>query len=120
MNENEAENSPFLKYKAEELKKEEENQRIINESYEDLQNNPKYKEFFEQYNSDSVKEFMKHYALEKGSWTKHGKLFLQMELKFTNQFRTHAYEGLWEIQQKKLFNLQCLWRAEQIELIGEF
>lgn len=29
-----------------------------------------------------------------------------------------AEEGLWAIQQKKLFNLQCQWRAELIKLKG--
>lgn len=116
MNENEAENSPFMKIKLDEIKKNEETQRIINETYEDLKNNLKYKEFFEQFNADSVKQFIKDYAREKGSWLRFGEMYIRKELNSANDFRERAWQGLWEIQQKKLFNLQCLWRAEKIVL----
>lgn len=34
------------------------------------------------------------------------------------KFREAAAEHLWEIQQKKLFDLQCQWRADQVQLPG--
>ena len=34
------------------------------------------------------------------------------------RFREQAYTRLWDIQHKKLFDLQCRWRAEQVSLPG--
>jgi hypothetical protein len=34
------------------------------------------------------------------------------------RFKVMAEDAIWAIQQKKLFNLQCQWRAEQVKLKG--
>src|SRR5665213_924310 len=119
MNENEDSNSPYLKSRLDDLKNEETAKRIINETYEDLKNNSKYKEYFEQYRPDSIEEFIKSYSQQKGNcWLRHGEMYLKLENDAHNWFRVEADKCLWEIQQKKLFNLQCLWRAEKIQLEG--
>ena len=82
----------------------------------DLRTNERYKAFFSNYNEQSVDEFIKSYAKDKK------KLHDRKEVHYKNaEFYRTEYLGEAEsflkiILQKKLFNLQCLWRANQIDL----
>ncbi|NNM95471.1 MAG: hypothetical protein HKL88_08420 [Bacteroidia bacterium] len=106
---------PHLQKKVDEAAKEAEERMEI--EY-DLRNNPLYKNFFSRYNPADVEEFIKDYASRKVSWMSWGRNFYQQkeDQQLRNLFL--AENCLWQIQQKKLFNLQCQWRAEKIKLRG--
>lgn len=57
-----------------------------------------------------------HYAGKKASYLMHGPGWLAAEESRALRPLTEANERLWEIQQKKLFNLQCEWRAGLLDL----
>lgn len=92
---------------------------ILRQQTEDnLRNNPAYKEFFSQFNQSSVESFIRGYARRKALYSLRGEEFMEQEEANHFRYKVIAEEGLWAIQQKKLFNLQCQWRAEQIQLRG--
>jgi hypothetical protein len=82
----------------------------------DLNENPRYKTFFEQYNADSIKGFKEYYAKEKATLHVYHKYQVDQIEHDQYRFYNIAWEKLWEIQQRKLFDMQCLWRARQIEI----
>ncbi len=82
----------------------------------DLRTNPKYREFYDKYRPSSIEDFIKRYAIKKNLWIKYGELYVQQKEKRTLRYKTIARMLLSEIQQVKLFNMQCLWRAEQLEI----
>lgn len=82
----------------------------------DLRTNPRYKDFFSQYRPDSVESFIKEYARSRSHWVEHGEWMLKQAQDYKNLYTEMAEDALWEIQQKKLFNLQCEWRAEKIKI----
>jgi hypothetical protein len=84
----------------------------------ELRNNPKYKEFFATYHPDDIEEFIKSYARRKVTWINWGKFYYEHNEDHQLRFYNQAQSCLWQIQQKKLFNLQCQWRAEKIKLPG--
>ena len=59
-----------------------------------------------------------HYAGKKASYLVNGPSWLAAEESRGLRALTEATERLWEIQQKKLFNLQCEWRAGLLDLPG--
>jgi hypothetical protein len=85
---------------------------------EAMRNNEQLQEELKEYHEPSAEEFMKDYARNKVQVLKNGpglRLWLEKcDLEWLNA----AMEGLEQIQQKKLFDLQCLWRAEKIDLPG--
>lgn len=93
-------------------------EKLIKETFDELTNNVKYKEFFEQYHPGSVSEFIKEYANQKAQWARFGGMYIKLEEDRAVQFREDAEQYLWLVNQKKLFNIQCLWRAGKIELDG--
>lgn len=72
--------------------------------------------FFKGYNSYSVKSFVDGYVNKKMLVYEFADLHLRKVDQMDTQWVNEAEYHLGIIQQKKLFNLQCLWRAEQIEL----
>jgi hypothetical protein len=83
---------------------------------EDLRTHPRYQAFFEQYDENSVVEFIKNYAEDKHEWhTDKNNIYGSADCRRT-QFLSSAERFLEFILQKKMFNLQCLWRAELIDL----
>ena len=86
------------------------------EFIKDLEENPKYKSFFEQYNAVSVKQFIETYAAGKAEDVVSGQYYINKIESYQAMFTEMAKSQLWEIQQRKLFDLQCYWRAEQIKI----
>jgi hypothetical protein len=84
----------------------------------ELRNNPRYKEFFTNYHPDDVEEFVKAYARRKVTWINWGRFYYEHNEDNQLRFYNMAQACLWQIQQKKLFNLQCQWRAEKIKIPG--
>jgi hypothetical protein len=84
----------------------------------ELRNSHKYKDFFSAYHPDDVEEFIKNYARRKVSWINWGRYFYEHNEDRELRFYNLTSDCLWQIQQKKLFNLQCQWRAERIKIPG--
>jgi len=89
---------------------------MIAEIKNDLCSNPVYKDFFDKYDVASVEAFIENYAIKKASYIVFGEMHMVNEEKKFIRYQTEAQERLWEIQRKKLFNLQCQWRAELIQI----
>lgn len=91
---------------------------IRQQTEQELKSNPVYQEFFSQFNPGSVESFIRNYARRKAFYLTRGQEYIQQEEQSGFRYKMIAEEALWAIQQKKLFNLQCQWRAEQIRLKG--
>ncbi len=84
----------------------------------DLEENPRYKAYFEQHNSSSIKFFIERYAQIKNDYIQFSERYRADAESKALAYRPQAEECLWDIQLKKLFDLQCQWRAEQVVLEG--
>ncbi len=91
---------------------------IRQQTEEDLRTNPLYQEFFGQFNQNSVETFIRNYSRRKAVYLTRGPIYLNELEQGGLKYKMFAEEALWAIQQKKLFNLQCQWRAEQVKLKG--
>ena len=92
---------------------------IIRQQTEDeLRSQSMYQEYFSQFNPHSVESFIKNYARRKALYLTRGQEYLNLQEQKDLKYKMLAEEALWAIQQKKLFNLQCQWRAEQVRLKG--
>lgn len=80
-----------------------------------LQNNS-MQEYFKQFEKHSVENFIDSYCQDKVYWTMWGDRNLNDEESHSIKWETDAFEHLSIIQQKKLFDIQCLWRAEKLEI----
>lgn len=105
-------------YILENIEKEKKIGMMINEIKRDLRTNPVYKSFFGQYNKTSVETFIDQYAFKKTSYLTYGELYKSNEEKNILRYQLEADERLWEIQKKKLFNIECQWRAEEVKIAG--
>jgi hypothetical protein len=92
--------------------------RIIEETKKDLHENPRYKEFFDQYNTYSVNSFINTYAGDKARYLRYGELYKKRSEEKQLKYSQLASDLIWIIQQKKLFDLQYLWRAGKIKIPG--
>lgn len=93
-------------------------ERIRLETEETLRNELAMQEFFSGFQPSSVESFIRQYARRKAVYLTQGPQFADSRQQQELRYKTLAEKALWEIQQKKLFNLQCQWRAEQIRLKG--
>ncbi len=100
-----------------------EDDKLRREILEDLKKNPKYKEYFKDFNKQTVNMFIKMFADAKFRYLKYGEMYLKQEDQESSRYKARAEQYFWQIQQKKLFDKQCLWRAEKITIdeieIGE-
>lgn len=85
---------------------------------QELRTNPVYHDFFQQFNAASVESFIRSYARRKAFYLTRGRAYLVQEDPHMFRYKSLAEECIWAIQQKKLFNMQCQWRAEQVRLKG--
>ena len=83
----------------------------VNEDYQELKD-----ENFKSEHDD--KNFKEHYGKELAHALSWGPSLVRNVHRNDNPFLYYAEDALREIQQKKLFDLQCQWRAEMIELKG--
>jgi uncharacterized Fe-S cluster protein YjdI len=92
---------------------------VIRQKTEDeLRSNPEMLDYFSHFNEQSVEGFVRNYARKKSVYLTKGPEFMNSTEQEELKYKVLAEEGLWAIQQKKLFNLQCQWRAGQIKLKG--
>jgi hypothetical protein len=85
---------------------------------QDLLANPGYDELFAAYQPQVREAFAKTYARQKYEWQRKGAQAVAAQEHDAGRFREQAYTRLWDIQRKKLFDLQCRWRAGQLTLPG--
>ena len=79
---------------------------------------PAFAEAMAPYFAQSLPLVARQYAIAKaGAYIKGPMLLKHTGARFV-ELREAAAHDLWEIQQKKLFDLQCRWRAEHITLPG--
>jgi len=85
---------------------------------EDLMNNPIYKEYFSKYDPFTVEDFCYGYAKHKLHLVTMGKYYAQDTNETSSEYleRVDAEEVFEMILQKKLFNMQILWRAGNITI----
>ena len=83
-----------------------------------LKTEERYVNYFKQFDPESVDGFIKYYANRKVQWFLSGANLKHYEQTKHNDWIKDCFVALVEIQQKKLFNAQCLWRAEKIQLPG--
>jgi hypothetical protein len=85
---------------------------------QDLLTNSRYDAFFAQHHPKLRESFARSYAQHRQLWTDYGDMYERMLQGRLTEFETEATERLLDIQRKKLFDLQCRWRAEQVTLPG--
>ncbi|HEY8934536.1 MAG TPA: hypothetical protein VIM65_04920 [Cyclobacteriaceae bacterium] len=85
---------------------------ILNE----LKSNPKVIAYTSPYDKTSVKTFLESYASTKELLLQYGEHYRTVKDESTLHYQAYAESYYWQIAQKKLFNLQCQWRANQADL----
>ncbi|HCW09084.1 MAG TPA: hypothetical protein DGG95_17135 [Cytophagales bacterium] len=82
----------------------------------ELQSNPKVIAYTAPYNKMSVHSFLDNYANTKLLLLNYGEHYRTVKDNSLLHYQAEAERYYWQIAQKKLFNLQCQWRAQQIDL----
>lgn len=72
--------------------------------------------YLHQFNQAEVNGFMSFYVHKKYMWLNHAERYIGQEDEDALQWVSQATRHLEIIQQKKLFDLQCRWRAEKINI----
>lgn len=85
---------------------------------EDLKNNAPLQEYLTRFRSSCLEDFFKTYINEKYSWYKYSETNIRNRNSHDLHYINTANYHLQVIQQKKLFDLQCLWRAEKVTIPG--
>ena len=80
----------------------------------ELDENEAINPFFEPYREGAKKAFLDAYINSKYSWHKYGDMYQKIHEARREKWIDAAHDQLEAILQKKLFDLQCLWRAEQV------
>src|SRR4051812_37030221 len=96
----------------------EEKEALAQKLLKELNADRRYDDFFSQYRADTIASFKEAFARHKADYLLNGAWYKKHKQKLELHWFEKAYEMLWHIQQKKLFDLQCLWRAEKITLEG--
>ncbi|MBI3500971.1 MAG: hypothetical protein HY063_04175 [Bacteroidetes bacterium] len=79
---------------------------------------PKIKKYFSEYDEKSVMHQLEWYAHARHRFTKSADYYARQAEDIQLEYRKDADKRLRQIQHKKLFNLQCRWRAGQLQLEG--
>jgi hypothetical protein len=111
-------NTNLNDYQKKQIKQEIDSAAFQKKVEEELQNEERFKNYFEGFNPASVKDFITSYARKKASWFRSGDFYIQQNEAEDLQWLNAAEQHLEYIQQKKLFDAQCLWRADKITMPG--
>ena len=82
----------------------------------ELMENPIVQEYCKPYRSSSLEHFCKVYADTKSYGLQWGEMYERLNEEKENEWIDAGYDHLTVIQQKKLFDAQCLWRGDQLEV----
>ncbi|MBC8081733.1 MAG: hypothetical protein H7Z21_00850 [Hymenobacter sp.] len=80
----------------------------------DVLTNSRYDEFFAAYQPQVREDFAYRYVQLRQHWVEDGQYSEKHPARRLSLHEREAYTALWAIQQKKLFDLQCRWRAEEV------
>ena len=83
-----------------------------------LRTDPRYQAHLAGYAPASVEAFIQHYARHKVRCLERGPGMMKFRLHQVIEYQEQAYEWLFDVQRKKLFDLQVRWRAGEITLPG--
>ena len=92
------------------------NEIIEDEIKAEMEANTAMQAYFKQFASYSVATFIDCYARDKKWWINYGKRNVDKKEYHSIKWVTKAADHLATIQQKKMFDMQCLWRAEKINI----
>jgi len=106
------------KYYNQQISTEKWKEEFYNKTVHQLKTEERFITYFKQFDPISVETFIKSYARQKVEWFSAGNNLKKWEQSKSTQWMKSCFIALIEIQQKKLFNAQCLWRAEKIKLPG--
>jgi hypothetical protein len=81
-----------------------------------LRTDPRYQPYFAGYTPESVERFIQYYARHKAKCLERGPDMVKFRLHQVIEYQEDAYERLFDVQRKKLFDLQVRWRAGEITL----
>ncbi|NHN24562.1 hypothetical protein FIA58_002640 [Flavobacterium jejuense] len=84
----------------------------------EIEQNEAIQAYFKGYQESSISSFINDYLQKKYMWFRFGDMYKKMADDHRSQWIELAHDHLEIILQKKLFDLQCLWRAEQIKVEG--
>ena len=87
---------------------------LIEQWAKELMENPSVQEYCKPYNAACLEHFCRAYAKTKSFGLQYGGMYQRSNEQKQNEWIDAGYEHLCIIQQKKLFDAQCLWRAEQL------
>lgn len=82
----------------------------------ELKTEERFVTYFKEFDPNSVEKFIHNYATRKVQWYLSGEGLKNWEQSKSKQWMKDCFVALIEIQQKKLFNAQCLWRAEKLQM----
>jgi hypothetical protein len=94
------------------IQAEEHNKQIVKE-IDDLK---PFAEELKGYMTGVDKNFYDFLAREKNFYTQHGAMYYKLKQEAEGKWVASAFACLEEIQEKKLFDMQCLWRADKITI----
>jgi hypothetical protein len=83
---------------------------------EEIKSNPAIEQYLSQFLPDSAETFITSYLKAKKDWHQYGPAYLEESEQKSIRWIAAASEHLPVILQKKLFDAQCLWRAEQLDI----
>lgn len=86
----------------------------------EMRTDPRYQAHLAAYEPASAERFIAHYAAHKIHCLREGPGMVKFRLHQAIEYQEDAYERLFDIQQKKMFDLQVRWRAGEITLPGVF
>ncbi len=82
----------------------------------EMEESEAWQNYFKQFNPAHVDNFIDTYLTYKNMWLEYGDMYEKRQEENSIRWVTAATKHLEIIQQKKLFDAQCLWRAEQLEI----
>ncbi|MBI4930862.1 MAG: hypothetical protein HY841_08885 [Bacteroidetes bacterium] len=124
-NQEEKQPNPWEDYTKEEIEKNKFQEKIYSETVKWLESDEKIQEYFKNFQSSSIQTFIHGYATQKSRWLSNKPANEKYLQNISVEYHEKALKCLEIIQQKKLFDKQCEWRAEQfthpsIEISDDF
>lgn len=105
-------------YLDKQLREKEEDQRLYEQTIEQLRTEERFVNFFKGYNADSVDSFINYYAQQKVFWHRHKGNYAAYAKQKLQDKRNEVVDLFKHIMEKKVFNLQCSWVAGEMDLEG--
>ncbi len=111
-------NTPLSKSAQEQIKNITEEEARKAQWHNEMMASEAIRNYLNQYSERSAENFVDQYIFYKNLWYKHGELYGRLQENEALRFDTAARKYLTYIQQKKLFDLQCNWRAGNLQISG--